>query len=656
MWVLVRYFRQHPWQRRALTASLAAILGVSAAWVALPVIRDRQIFDLLAAEHPMDQQRGIAWALRVAADDPVWTDRLERALPTAPDRLFAGIVEVLNRLGRFRAPGRAGEQLDRYWAMNLAAAAGPGAARARGVWLHEIILGGRDNPHVRAALTCAAGDESPEVRAASAVLAARLGDDATLLRLLADAEPAVRAAAAIDAGLAGRTACLDAVSEVFAKPVSDADRAAAAYALARLDGPRRAKDIAAAIDAADRAGKSGLRDLLLSAASLLKDPAVGGAVAAVLDRAAKADRMPPAMAFVAAAKMELKQATPHVAPCLERVIARQADKSLTYADVETLAAAIQAARRLKAPVAGNVAVAMARLWHRSTSRAMVLAAEMLAKPGAGATTTSAPAGPRPTTEAVRRATTRPAKALLTHAVVIEILRQGADRTDTPVPAAAAAVTLMMLGADEAYEAIRIACESETWLAGDYVAWRVGRWGHLRAGAVAAMLFDPHEYNKAVRSAGAVLWALLARDTREADAVAVAIESRLKGAAYGGEKDPFVAGSYHCALLMLGRGQFAEAVVALAEADTFPKRRALAALALAGHPAGLDLVLADSLCSPAKIDGYLTGRLMAPVYAATVPGWPGFDTDAPVAVRHWQCRVVRDFYLIGRREILERMRP
>jgi len=657
MWVLVRYFRQHPWQRRSLTASLAAIIGVSAAWVALPLIRDRQILNLLGADHPIDQQRGIAWAVRVAAADPRLVDRLERALPTAPDRLFAGIAEVLNRLGRFRTAQRPGEQLDRYWAMNLAAAAGPGAARARGVWLHEIILGGRDNRHVRGALACAAGDAAAEVRAASAVLAARLGDDAALMRLLADAEPAVRAAAAIDAGLAGRRGCLDALANAFAQPASDTERAAAGYALARMDGQRRAKDIADAIDAADRAGKTDLRDLLLSAAGALRDPAVGDAVAAVLDRAAKADRIPPAMAFVAAGKMRLQQAGPHIAPCLAKIRARQADKSLTYADAETLAAAIQAARRLNLPVDGNVAAAMARLWHESTSRAMLLAAEMLAEVGPGATTTtSAPSGRRPTSAALRRATTVPAEALVTHADVVESLRQGAERADTPVPAAAAAVALLMLGSDQADDALRSACESETWLAGDYVAWRLWLWGHPRAGAVAAALFAPHEYNKAVRSAGAVLWALLARRTRQAEAVAIAIESRLLGGAYGGEKDPFVAGSYHCALLILGRGEFAEQVVALAEADTFPKRRALTALVLSGHPAGLDLVFAGSQYNPVTIDGYLTGRLMARVYAATVPGWPGFDVDAPVAVRHWQCRIVRDFYLIHRRGIGERMRP
>ena len=111
----------------------------------------------------------------------------------------------------------------------------------------------------------------------------------------------------------------------------------------------------------------------------------------------------------------------------------------------------------------------------------------------------------------------------------------------------------------------------------------------------------------------------------------------------------------CALLTLGRRQHAGAVTELARSDTFPKRRALTALVLAGEPAGFDLVLGSERLDAARIDSFLTGRLMGRVYAAVVAEMPGFDIDAPQHVRHWQCRIVRDFYLIHRRAILDRMR-
>lgn len=89
---------------------------------------------------------------------------------------------------------------------------------------------------------------------------------------------------------------------------------------------------------------------------------------------------------------------------------------------------------------------------------------------------------------------------------------------------------------------------------------------------------------------------------------------------------------------------------------FPRSRGLTALLLGGRAEGLDLVLGAAAGSAQEIDSVLTGWLMCRVYPAVVEGLPPYDIDAPAAVRYWQCRILRDYYLIHRRAILDRMRP
>ena len=57
-----------------------------------------------------------------------------------------------------------------------------------------------------------------------------------------------------------------------------------------------------------------------------------------------------------------------------------------------------------------------------------------------------------------------------------------------------------------------------------------------------------------------------------------------------------------------------------------------------------------------IDSFLTGRGLAEVYGTVAPSLSAFDHDAPAHVRYFQCRILRDDYLIHRRAILDPMRP
>jgi len=619
MHAFLKYFRQHPWQRRALTVSLAAIVGVVGALALRPWMRDRKIVSLLGSADAAERSGGIRWAVRIAPGRPELVSRLEEALDSPNDLLFGGAAEVLNRLGRFEAPHRRPEQLDRYRAVSFAAAVGEAGRHVRVVSVMRIILGGRDNAHVRRVLRMAASDPAAEVRTRAAALAAGLADDAALLRLIGDDDPRVAAAGVIDAGLAGRTACAAAIGEIFDASTDGDAKAAAAFALARLGAEEAGDRIARAVRAAFDAGRGPLADKLLCTAASAGGNAVSDAVVEVLRRSRRAGRRPPATALIAAGKLGLAEARGTLQPLIDELAARR--EELTFGDAAVLAAALRAGHRLRMPP-GPFVKAIRELWHPGTSLAMILALEALAD-------SPQPPGPE----------------------VVELLRVAAADRRLAVPAAAAAVALFALDPEASAEPLRSACASEEWLAGDYVAWRLAAGARpRRAGRVAADLLGPDTYDKGARSAGAVLLAMLARGTPQAGQVRGLLAARLGRAA----RDPFLAGSYRCGLLLLGRDDLAEAVVFLAVSDTFPKRRALTALLLAGRGEGLDLVLGRVRHDPEAADAALTGRLMARVYAAVVPDMPVVDVDAPAAVRHWQGRLARQHYLIHRREILDRI--
>ena len=565
---------------------------------------------------------------------PKLIQRLERRIDSAGDVEFSAIAEVLRRLGRFHTPARPGAQIDRWRSINLAAGKGPESTGLRLLMLNGLILDGRDNAHARRGLRLAAGDAEPEVRAASAVLAAKLGDEGTLAELLADADAQVRAAAAIDAALAGRKGCIEKIAGIFAKPETDAELAAAAFALARLAPAEFAAPIAGQIEKARQDDKQALLEQLLYVATLLDKRAVGPAVVNVFRSAQRGKTAPPAMALVAAGRLRLHAARRFVVEPVFVVLRRDRDK-LTVRDAQTLAAATNAARRF-GMLRKLYAACMKMLWHPGTSQAMIFCAEALTVPASASPASG---------DGLEEVALAPAEA-------VEILRRAAAYAGTPVPSAAAAVALFKLAPDEAEEALRIACGSETWLAGDYVAWNLARAGRHRRQAtrIAAKFIGPEVYDKGVRTAGAILLASLARGTDQAGRVADAIEGRLRR-----QRDRFAAGSYQCALLTLGRGEYAADVAELVRSDAFPKRRALTALLLAGEPAGFDLVFGAERLDAARIDSFLTGRLMARVYAAVAADLPGFDMDAPRRVRHWQCQILRDFYLIHRPAILAKMR-
>ncbi len=612
-----------------MTSLIAVILGVVAAWVAIPIVRDMKILDMLDSEDPLRRKQGIVLAVSVAEDRPQLIERIESRLDSAGDAQFSAMVSVLNRLGKFRTPSRKGEQLDRFYLVKFISCISDDNDRfveARGVFLHRLILDGRDNVHVRKALSLAAGDVSSGIRSASALLACRLGDDETLTKLLGDDKPQVRASAAIDAGLAGRKTCTDAIAKILEEPQTDDEHAAAAYALARLEPKKFAAQIAQAVLSAHKAGKGNLLDKLLYVSTMLNKESVGPAVMKVLKDSQRHGQISPASVLIAAGRLKIHEAKPLIQQgTIDRLILRR--KKLTGGDATTLAAAINAAAKLDMPANIFVTV-MEKLWHPRTSVAMILASEAIAN---------------------RREIIAKDTALMSR--TLTILGRAAGGSDTPVPSAAAATALFKLAGKQADESLLVACESKIYLAGDYVAWNLAKSRTDDAWRIGGVFFGPGIYNKTVRANATILLALLARETDKADSLAEVIESRLIGL-----NDQFAAGSYNCAMLILNRREYIDKVAALTKSGEFGQRRVLTALAMAGAPTGFDRVFAGAKFNPAGIDSYLAGWLMSRMYSSIVPEMPVFDLDATPETRYWQCRIQRDYYLIHRRKILDKIQP
>ena len=274
---------------------MALALGAMAAILALPHVRDYLLLRDLGSTDPGVRSGAISRAVDRAKQYPRTLRRLEEALDDADDAQFTSIVAVLRWLNEFDTPGRKGELIDRAWELELER--NP-SAETRGMFLAEMLLAGRSNRYVARGLRAAAKDTSASVRAISAALAGRVGDDAALAALLADEDPNVSAAAALDAGLAGRTAHVEALRRLAESAPDLARRSSAAYALACLDPAGRAELLATLLARADEAGDEEARDRMLHVMVRLGPAAGGPPVLGAIRRARQAGRTPPAMALL----------------------------------------------------------------------------------------------------------------------------------------------------------------------------------------------------------------------------------------------------------------------------------------------------------------------------------------------------------------------
>lgn len=644
--MVIRYFRQHPWQRRMVTATLALVVGGGAGVLGYPHVRDWLLIRDLADENGEVRMQAIARAAALAERSPRFYRRLESKLTTENDTQFAAIVTVLRDLEKFDIPARDPLLIDRMRAVEIAqtrSATDPrGASATRGMILTRVLLSERDNRYVRKALAESAVDEAGGVRRTAGVLAGRVGDDRTLRALLGDADPSVAAGAVLCAGLAGRGELLSDISALLDTSPDVGVVSSAAYALALLDGKNHSRRIC---DRLRTTRDLELRDRLLHVMTVLADDNAAATVAEILTETAKDGGFAPAAAIGAGDKLNLNATRRHA-----QSIAADASRRGT----ELRSSQVLAAFGVKNWSFNAEALAFCRTrWNPRFSLAMIAAVNMLGRstgdePGIALTEK---------VHTLRRAVrwewvpaTRPAEG-------------GSGRVVTPVPSAAAAVALWKLGDESAGEHVRNVAAYDQTLGGDYAAWALGQLGEDRAFELGlAMLPPPLEpdlppesqpprvHNQNERSAGAMLLALSARTSEQIARAKRRIRSRLDGGPLGGERNFYVRGAYTCALLILGESARRPVVRELLATADFPQRRAMTALLVAGDRHGLDWML----WGPGRSDDYVAFLLidkgLAEVLAACAPELPTVDPSASEGVMRWEVRILRDTYAIRRKTI------
>ena len=630
------YFRQHPWQRRALTFLVSLVIALAAAITLWPVIDDHLLIRRLGDESDPRREQAIREAAAQIRKSPATRRRLQRALRTTDDRRFYGIASALNRVGEFYTPQREGGDVDRMAAMRFEAT---DHAPSRWMILHRQCLSDRDNPHMRRLLAGAIGDANAGVRELATVLAFKARDDAAIRSLLADKAPAVRAAAAQTAALARRT---DLTGEI-APLLDDADPmvvASAGYALASLDPVTHSAAICRKLVATESAEA---RDRLLAAAIVLSDDNARQAVRKCFDKTAGGDGSADAMLLTAIASLQVDWAEQAVRPVLTAAGGPRGEQTTSI----QLHAALRAADTLDLPVRREVREIIRKLWGPSLQRTLAAAALVLGRQiDLDQGRRSAPTGP----ECIRT---------LQQAAIWQSPTD--DPTDdqpptiwtTPVASAAAAVALWRLNAPLADQFLRSSAASPQSLGGDTIAWALAtsdRPGEAYA-LGEAMLPAPgappaaRVYNDDERATGAMLLALAARTDEQKAAAAERIRQRLVGTGLGGEDNPYVQFTYRCALLILGRREHGDDLYDLMGVLAFPQRRVLTALLSAGDKRALDWILWNAQQTPDDVVELLVGRGLQDVLAAVAPQLPRVDPAAPHDVRVWQARMLSDTYAI-----------
>ena len=629
---VITYFRMHPWQRRLLTASLALVLGTGAALLLLPWYRATMIIRDMDSPDARVRARAVYQALGQVEKDPAIIGRLESALAGASDRQFQALVRTLQVLGLFDVPGRNPLHLYRMKAFEVA---GNPSAPVRGAFLVEIMAGGGDNQYVRGALKSASADANQDVRALAGMLAARLGDDATLARLVRDADPNVAEAATIDAAIARRKALLPDIRKILADANDLRPLSAAALALAAMDpnaaAATRPPTLSRTVDANDPA----LRDRLLDIMGNLSDDATARAVIETIARADKPGLYPPAAALLAAGRRKL----PGAASAVRRVLVDSV-KMPPGLLVRQVHAAILAADDLKMPVRKAVNDICQKLWNpRPGFRLMLTDAARLLGRQITAPQDDEPNAPSPE-ECV--STLRQAVVADYEPATWPASQPRPKPARTPLPSAAAAVALWKLGTKAAEEFIQVPAWDHVSLAGDYVAWNVGMTGDERAFELGLSLLPAadappalHVYSDDARSTGAMLLAIAAATPERRKQAAERIRSRLDAGQRGKEDSFYVRGAYRCALAILDDPNAAEQALLVLETGQFSQRRAITALTLANDLRGLDWLLWNRQVDREDMLLLLVDEQLGEVIAGCLPQLPTISPAAGSDLADWQ---------------------
>lgn len=625
---------------------IGVLLGASAGLLIYPHIYDRMLIADLGSGDDMVRLHAIERAVVAAQKTPRTRRRLEEALATQDDRTFAAVTTALHRAGMLKTPDRDGVVLDRFRAIELETVAAADPLLRRQL-IGEALATDRDNRHTRRLLAAAGTDDDASVRRTATVLAAKLGDDQVLSALLADEDGGVVAAAAMAAGLGMRR---DLARPIQAHLTESKDAelvSSSAMAMACLAPEASCGAVVARLESAGE--DTDLRDRLLHVLTVIGDERASAAVRAQLASARKAGKRPPAMVLLSAGRMGLKSAAGDVRATLAALGGDPPPRE------SQLLAAIEAARRLKLGVRREVYAICQKAWGPQYPFLLVAAAREL---GRQAEMSQPESGGRlPSREECIR--------LLQRRVMFAAGGDGPAATrparpiGTPVPSAAAAVALWGMKAEVADHFLREATAVDAAMAAEYVAWHVSSDRPAEAFELGLRMLPPlsadcrqRVYNDNERAAGAMLLALSARTQAQRARAIARIAERLKGARLGGEDRIVIQGGYRCALLMLDprREDLVEAVETQLGIGDFSRRQALTALCLAGRRSGLDWLLLNREMPLQRLVLLYLNAGIGEVLAHTAPQLPRIDVCGRDDLRHWQARLLRDFYAIHRGRI------
>ncbi|MCE5328583.1 MAG: hypothetical protein LLG01_19440 [Planctomycetaceae bacterium] len=682
MSAFIKYFRQHPWQRRLLTALATLVVALVAAIVLANPVRDWMLMRDLCSDD-FDRRSQAQATLReivLQTNSPESIiHRLEEGLDTSDDTRFDRIAQALSVAHRFAESTRTPEQKDRLWSIRLQQTPDP---QLRMEMIETTLAGGRRNQYVRRMMQRGAADADAKVRIRSALLAAVLQDDAALTALLADKEPAVRAAAAVDAGLANRTALAEKIRPLL-DDKDDLTAASAAYALAAMNDEQLLEALPGLIDAS---GAGPRQEGLLHALRLASPETQAEALDKIFARAAADARPPSPLAIILAGEARHAAAADAVRKILDQA-AGKANPALSEAHV---LAALLAARQLGVPVADDASTLMLHYWGPPVELTMVAAAEVLGEQfhpessaesrpapdsqGLGALRMAAAYVPAPvqTQPSQTQATqTRSSQSLdsssdedrsmpLARAAAAAALWQIRPASsyivnEAPADEAAGGLAVLKFNRDSSAFYVHLVAGSDSSLSGEYLAWHLAHSDKKKEAFETGlgMLPPPNAppeqrvYNENVRAAGAMLLAMSASNDEQKAAALARIVPRLQGK--NQEDDPYAAGAYRCALLILGDGNFKQ-VRQLAENREFPQRRVLTALLWAGDVRCLDNVLWTPSLTSQEVAYLLINKGIAEVIAALVSDLPAVDAVVSPRVMHWQTQILRDAYLLRRPQL------
>ncbi|MFW5732842.1 MAG: hypothetical protein ACOCZU_06485 [Planctomycetota bacterium] len=684
MGTIRRYFRSHPWQRRAFTVLLVACLGSAAAVLLVPIYRDYQTLATLREATEDEKIEAMNTVAIRALNRERFMRHVVSELDTPEEEYFYRLALILDRIDRLGPPHTPADAVSRLRAINFLAnlresTDANAALQANLNTLRNLADDRENNHHVQRVLSAVTGldfSADPNARRGelAAVTAAVIGDADTLRALLrvkgvppgpSDGRapsgtrmfaslPRPQGAAAVAAGLAKMHSLQKDIEAMLAS--SDwRIRGDALLGLSLLD-PNAAADALKDV-LGDRDIPAGLRDRALWVAAGVDRPAARQGVRLAMAHAIRAGSVPPAMGMSAAAALKLDDDA--TANQISSVLTEATDPEGQVTQGE-LIAACRAARKLDLAVFEPTEVICRVLWAPSHELAMVYAARLL-----GRTQLYRPApGKAPTQEQLNRLATRTQllrrAANWTSMTIRSTTRPSgyAEMVSTPRASAAAGVGLWLMPNGDAFERdLRETTRHEMTLPGDYVAWHLAERGGEEEFALAMRMLPPLTggadangpppvYNVNERSAGAMLMALSAgTDAQRASAIR-RIRNRLAGGAFGPETDFFAVGSYRCALLILGERDELDAVVDLRKIGEFPQRRCLTALLWAGHRPTLDWLLWKGRIDDAALGVLLIDHGVGEVLQDLAPNLPVVDPAARGELLWWQLRSLRYAHVIS----------